>query len=257
MSGETDPRIALVTGASRGIGRGIAAALAARGDHVIALARRGDLLEQAVAQIAGAGGTATALPLDLSSPELPQRLAEAAPRIDVLIHNATAFAPFRRAQHLADAELDAVLDVSLRALLRLVRHALPGMRRRGWGRIVAVGSLAATTGGHGQAAYAAAKASLGGMIRSIAAEAGPHGITANLIEPGLIETERTREALTSEVYRRVAADAAVGRPGTVAEVAHVVAFLASDAASYVTGARIEVSGGAGLGVFPRQLDRQG
>ncbi|HHO52825.1 MAG TPA: SDR family oxidoreductase [Deltaproteobacteria bacterium] len=254
MTGGATQRIALVTGASRGIGRGIARALAARGDQVILLARSGPLLERAVAGIAADGGEARALTLDLAAPGLPERLAEAAPRVDILIHNATAFAPFQRTPRLTDAELDSVLDISLRALLRLVRHALPGMEQRGWGRIVAVGSLAATTGGHGQAAYAAAKASLGGLIRSIAAESGLRGVTANLIEPGLIETERTEAALTDEIRARIVADAALGRPGTVAEVADVVSFLASDAASYVTGVRLEVSGGAGLGVFPRRLD---
>jgi NAD(P)-dependent dehydrogenase (short-subunit alcohol dehydrogenase family) len=127
------------------------------------------------------------------------------------------------------------------------------MQARGFGRIVNVGSMAAEMGAHGQVAYGAAKAALVGMTRSVAAEAAPRGVTCNLVQLGLIDTERIAAAVDPRVQRRVLANVAVGRMGTTGEAAHAVAMLCMPRASYVTGAVLAVSGGMGVGLYAREV----
>ena len=138
-----------------------------------------------------------------------------------------------------------------RAGLELARCLLPGMRDRGWGRFVFIGSAAGQLGARGQAAYAASKSALVGLVRSLAVEAGRDGVTCNLVDPGLIDTERTREALDADTKCAIIGNTALGRAGRPEEVAALVALLASEAGSYITGAALPVDGGLGLGVAPR------
>jgi NAD(P)-dependent dehydrogenase (short-subunit alcohol dehydrogenase family) len=167
------------------------------------------------------------------------------------VHSAAAYAPYGPVTALGDADWDRVLATGPTGAMRLVRAVLPAMRARGFGRIVLVGSLAGTLGAHGQLAYAAAKAALAGLARTAALEGGRHGVTANVVELGPIDTPRVREAVRPEIVDALAAGTAVGRLGTVDEVAAVVGFLCSADAGYVTGAVIPVGGGLGTGVTRR------
>lgn len=235
-------KTALITGAGTGIGRAIARSLGS--DHrVVGVGRTASTLDEALG------------PLPSSRPEVADVtredwLDELGP-IDVFVHCAAGYARYTSITEASDADWDRVYEVSVTAAMHVIRHVLPGMRQRGFGRIVAIGSHVATTGGAGQAAYASAKAALGGLVRSVAAEAGRDGVTCNLVEPGLIETERIQRAVSAEVRDRLTRSIAAGRLGTPDEVAAVVRFLVSDQASYVTGATIPVTGGFGVGAVPR------
>lgn len=248
---ELDGRTALVTGASRGIGRAIALELAQRGARVIAVARGEQALRDTCSAIDALGGRADAIVCDVRDAALLERLDELAPSIDVLVNNAAAFAQFAALERASTAEIESVLDVGVRAPLRLIAHLLPGMKQRGFGRIVNIGSLAAEVGSGGQVAYSTAKSALIGMTRSVAAEGARHGVTCNLVEPGLIATERIDAAVEPRTRARILANVAQQRIGTVEEVAYVVACLCSPRASYVTGATVPVSGGLGLGLYAR------
>lgn len=200
--------------------------------------------------VEAAGGSALVLAADLADAAVVASLDLGA--IDVLVHNAAAYAPYARVED-GDAETDLrVLQVGLSAGLGLARRVLPGMRARGFGRLLFIGSSAAYQGAAGQAAYAATKAGLVGLTRSLAVEAGRHGVTCNLVEPGLVETPRLLEVTSAATREAILAASAVGRIGRPEEIAALVGFLASDQAGFVTGARLPVDGGLGLGVVPRE-----
>lgn len=236
---------AVVTGASGAIGSAIARALAMQGATVGVSGTRLSVLEELAAQI---GAAAHVLAADLSAADGPDALAKAATAslggVDILINNA-GITRDGLMLRMSDADWDAVLAVDLSAPFRLSRALLRGMIKQRWGRIVAIGSVIGTTGNAGQVNYAAAKAGLVGMTKSIAQEVGGRGITVNCVAPGFIESDMTAglpEARREAVLSAVPA----GRLGTPADVAACVVFLASEEASYVTGQTIHVNGGMAM-----------
>lgn len=246
---------ALVTGAGTGIGRAIAAQLAVCGAELLLVGRNADSLEATADMIESAGGCARAVALDLCRTADFAKLDPVAAQVDMLVHNAAAFATYGALEGISTDEIDRVLHTSIRAGLKLSQIVLPGMKSRGTGRILFIGSIAASLGASGQVAYATAKSALAGMTRSIALEAAGHGITCNLIEPGLINTDRVQAKLPATTRDALTANTPIGRPGTPEEVAHAACFLLSDQAAFITGATLPVTGGLGLGLFPRQERR--
>ncbi len=243
-------RIALVTGGARGIGRATCLALAAQGAAVAVHYRsRADAAQAVVEQIRAAGGVAIPVQADLLDPAAGARLAEQVRAelgpVDILVNNAGEQGTAAVAE-LADAEWQRSLDLNLTAAFRLARACLPGMLARRWGRIINVSSQAAYTGSVRHAHYAAAKAGLLGFTFSLAKEVGPHNVTANVVVPGRIETDMLAEQLPArgaEWLRQTP----LGRLGRPEEVAAAIAFLASEAASYITGAALHVGGGLVMG----------
>ncbi|MEQ1506783.1 MAG: SDR family oxidoreductase, partial [Myxococcota bacterium] len=214
--------------------------------RVVLIGRRPEPLHDATTAIRDAGGSALAIPGDLGDPGVLFAVSEQP--VDAVIHAATAHPPFAKVEHTTDEALREALATGPEGALKLLRVALVGMRARKYGRIVLLSSAVAALGGHGQVAYATAKAALDGLCRTVAVEGGPHGITANVVRLGFVESARTAAAVRPEVRARILARTAVGRAATPAEVAAVVAFLVSDEAGFVTGATIPVDGGFGLGL---------
>lgn len=224
-----EPRRALVTGAARGIGAAIAERLRADGLAVVTL----DVAAGCDLQVDVADGELD--PADFAA-------------FDVVVSNAAITTTVAPAHRMRDEQWRRDIDVNLTGSFRVIQACLPGMRERRHGRIVAISSGAATGGLSGQVAYAASKAGLLGMIRTLAVEGVRHGITANAVLPGMIATERAL-AMPANVLDRVNAALPMGRMGEPAEVAHVVAFLASEQAGYVTGQAVGVDGGFGLNLL--------
>ena len=237
-------RVALVTGASRGIGRAIAARLAAQGATVVALAR-GDNAAEAVAAIAASGGRAEAVGVDVTDAsaleKVPGAIVERHGRLDILISNA-GITRDQLLMRMKRNDWDAVLATNLTATFTLAQAAMRPMLRQRGGRIIAVSSVVGQTGNAGQTSYAASKAGLIGFAKALAREVASRGITVNVIAPGMIDTDMTRAInLKAQVDR--AAEIPLGRLGTVDEVAAAACFLASDEAAYITGHVLAVNGG--------------
>jgi 3-oxoacyl-[acyl-carrier protein] reductase len=237
-------RVALVTGASRGIGRAIARRLAAQGAHVVAAAR-GDHAGQVASEIGGAGGKAEAMTLDVTD----EGGADAAladvlhrhGRIDILVNNA-GIARDQLMLRLKREDWDAVLATNLTAAFALTQAALKPMIRQRRGRIISISSVVGQAGNPGQANYAASKAGLIGFTKAVALEVASRGITANVVAPGLVETEMT-QAIAANARELWESRIPLRRLGTPDDVAAAVCFLASDEAAYITGQVLAVNGG--------------
>ena len=244
-------RVAIVTGASRGIGRAIAVRLAADGADLAILARSAEALAATKAEIEAAGRRCLALALDVADAkavtEAVKRVAEEMGRIDVLVNNA-GLTRDGLLMRMSDEDWNAVLSVDLSAAFYFCRAAARALARSPAGRIVNVSSIIGIIGNAGQCNYAAAKAGLFGFTRSLAKELGGRKVTANAVCPGFIETDMTAK-LPDDLRRKLASQIVLGRFGSGADVAGVVAFLCSDAASYVTGTVIPVDGGIAIGGF--------
>jgi 3-oxoacyl-[acyl-carrier protein] reductase len=237
-------RTALVTGASGGIGEAIARQLHAQGAGVILAGRRREALDALAAAL---GERVRVEVAELADADAAERLvgrAEADGGLDVLINNA-GLTRDNLALRMRDEDWQTVLDVNLSAGFRLIRSALRGMMRRRWGRIVNITSIVALTGNPGQANYAAAKAGMIGMTKSLAAEVASRGITVNCVAPGFIQTPMT-EALSEEQRTRLLQRVPLGRLGSGADVAAAVGYLASEEAAYVTGQTLHVNGGMAM-----------
>ncbi len=243
LSGKT----ALVTGASGGIGGAIAKALHAQGASVVLSGTRAEALEAVKAELGARAFVATCNLGDKDSVEALVKTAEAAAggaAIDILVNNAgiTRDNLFMR---MKDAEWDEVIAVNLTAAFRLSRAVLRGMMKKRWGRIVSITSVVGETGNPGQGNYAAAKAGLVGMSKSLAAEVASRNITVNAVAPGFIQTAMT-DVLTDAQKETISQRIPAGRMGTPAEIAAAVVYLASDEAAYVTGETIQVNGGMSM-----------
>jgi 3-oxoacyl-[acyl-carrier protein] reductase len=240
-----DGRTALVTGASQGIGEGVARLLAARGARVVLAARSAERLAALAAEIAAVGGSAHALALDVAQPEsVAGRLKELPAdfaAIDILVNNAGITADNLLAR-MSLEDWERVLRTNLTGAFALTREVVRGMMRRRWGRVISVSSVVGLMGNAGQANYAAAKAGLVGFSKSLARELGSRSITVNVVAPGLIETAMTA-SLPEASRAELTAGIALKRLGQVADVAAAVLYLASEEAAYVTGHTLNVSGG--------------
>lgn len=242
---DLDGRIALVTGASQGIGEAIARLLARRGARVIVAARSTKKLEALVGELGEAGQAAWALTLDVADAagiaDTVKSIPEDFQPVQILVNNAGITADNLLAR-MSLEQWQRVLDTNLTGAYALTRQLLRGMMRQRWGRIISIASIAGLMGNPGQANYAASKAGLIGFSKSLARELGSRSITVNVVAPGFIETAMT--ASLSDAQREGLIDQVVlGRLGTPEDVASAVLYLASEEASYVTGQTLNVSGG--------------
>jgi 3-oxoacyl-[acyl-carrier protein] reductase len=242
-------RVAVVTGASQGIGRACAMELAKRGASVALVARNQAKLEEAAAEILAAGGRARVTPADIENEEQIKAgfkavIAELG-KIDILVNNA-GITRDQLVMRMKRTDWDAVLNTNLTSAYLCTQQVISPMLKQRWGRIINVTSIFGQTGQAGQANYAASKAGLIGLTMAIARELGSRTITCNAVAPGFIETAMT-SVLSDELKQSALKAIPLGRVGTPEEVAHCVAFLASEEASYITGHVLNVNGGMLMG----------
>ncbi len=240
----TLPQVALVTGASRGIGRAIALKLAADGFRVIGTATSAAgaaAISEALAGHAGCGGTVLNVTDAAALDAAIDAIVRAEGALHVLVNNA-GITRDQLSMRMKDEDWDAVLDTNLKAVFRACRAVTRPMMKQRYGRIVNITSVVGASGNAGQANYAAAKAGVAGLSRALARELGPRHITVNCVAPGFIATDMT-DALPEAVRSALLAQIPAGRLGLPEEVAQAVAFLASPGAGYVTGCELHVNGG--------------
>ena len=240
-------RVALITGASRGLGKEIAKAMAEAGAHVVLTARSEDALNENAEAIRSAGGTASVVRLDVTDESavvdaVAKTVADAG-RLDILVNNAGRAhrAPILEAD---SADWDAVVQTNLTSFFTLSREAARPMVENGWGRIINIGSIMSQIARPGVSAYVATKHAVAGLTKALAVELGPKGVTANAIGPGYFRTELTEPLQHDpEFSRMIETRCPVGRWGEAAELGGVAVFLASDAAAYINGHLLIVDGG--------------
>lgn len=238
-------RIAFVTGASRGIGRACALALAAAGARVALAARNREKLEEVAAQIRGTSREAFVVEMDLASDDSIKNAfaltAKEFGRIDILVNNA-GITRDTLALRMKKEDWSVVLDTNLTGSFRAIQQVLHPMMRERWGRIINITSVVGQAGNAGQANYAAAKAGLIGLTKSLAQEMASRNVTVNAVAPGFIETDMT-SGLSAEIKTKVLEAIPMRRMGTAEEIAAAVRFLASEQAGYITGHVLSVNGG--------------
>ena len=242
-------RVALVTGASQGIGRTCALRLAKDGATVAVAARNQEKLNELVNAISAAGGKAAAFALDVTDEEQVKSAIKAAGaqfgKIDILVNNA-GITRDQLVMRMKRADWDAVLQTNLTSAYLCIQQVSISMIKQRWGRIINIASIFGQMGQAGQANYSASKAGLIGLTMAIARELGSRNITCNAVAPGFIETAMT-EALGDDFKQNAAKQIPLGRVGSPGDVASAVAFLASDEASYITGHVLNVNGGMLMG----------
>jgi 3-oxoacyl-[acyl-carrier protein] reductase len=243
---ELSGKVALVTGGSRGIGRAAAEALASQGAHVVLAYVRGEEAAQAAAeQIRSAGGQAEIVQFDVADYDASEKavaeIAKKLGRLDILVSSA-GISIDGLMLRLKEEDLDRTLAVNLKGSIACARAALKVMMRQRWGRVIFLSSVVGEAGNAGQTAYAASKAALLGVAKSLAKEYASRNVTVNAVTPGYIETDMTA-ALTDEQRAAMLQGVPLARPGKAAEVAATIAFLASEEAGYITGQALRVNGG--------------
>jgi 3-oxoacyl-[acyl-carrier protein] reductase len=240
-------KVALVTGASRGIGKAIAARLAAQGATVVCAAR-GDNARTTAAEICAGGGRAEAITLDVTDDgalaKAPAEIVERHGRLDVVVSNA-GITRDQLLMRMKRDDWDAVIATNLTATFTLTQAAIRPMLKQKGGRIIAIGSVVGEIGNAGQANYAASKAGLIGFAKALAREVASRGITVNVITPGMIDTDMTR-AIAEKAQVDWASQIPLGRLGTPDDVAAAACYLASDEAAYITGHVLAVNGGMNM-----------
>jgi 3-oxoacyl-[acyl-carrier protein] reductase len=242
-------RVALVTGASQGIGHACALQLARHGASIAVAARNRQKLEELVAAITAQGGKAAAFPMDVADEDQVKSAIKSAiahfGKIDILVNNA-GITRDQLVMRMKRADWDAVLNTNLTSAYLCIQNVIPSMLKQRWGRIINITSIFGRMGQAGQANYAASKAGLIGLTMAIAREVASRNITSNAIAPGFIETSMTA-ALSEEFKQAAVKQIPLGRVGTPQDIASAVAFLASDEAAYITGHVLNVNGGMLMG----------
>jgi NAD(P)-dependent dehydrogenase (short-subunit alcohol dehydrogenase family) len=239
---------ALITGAGQGIGRACAEVFASRGSDLVLVDKNAETLEEVVKAAGRSGGEVTPVVLDLTDLEaIPEELerVQAGGLVDILVNNAG----FDRPGTLSKTDrqdFESVLAIHLTVPLLLMRCLLPAMRSSGWGRIINVSSIYGLIGAKGEVAYSTVKAGIIGLTKSVAKEAGRDGVTVNAVLPGLTRTPTIENFMAPRYKEAIVKDTPLGRIAESDEIARVIAFLASDDASYLTAAAIPVSGGWGI-----------
>ncbi|WP_275097518.1 3-oxoacyl-ACP reductase FabG [Sedimenticola hydrogenitrophicus] len=241
--------IALVTGASRGIGEAIAAGLGEQGATVIGTATSESGAAAITARFAEAGIKGQGMVLNVTDPDsidtVLKAIAEGFGAPSILINNA-GITRDNLLMRMKDEEWDSILDTNLTSIYRLSKACLRSMMKARKGRIISIGSVVGSTGNAGQTNYAAAKAGMIGFTKSLAREVGSRGITVNAVAPGFIDTDMTRE-LPQEQHKKLLSEIPLARLGAPKEIANAVVFLASSAADYITGETLHVNGGMYMG----------
>ena len=242
-------RVALVTGASQGIGRACAVRLASAGAAVAVAARNQEKLDELVSEIKASGGNAAAFPLDVSDEEQIKSTFKAVlgqfSKIDILVNNA-GITRDQLVMRMKRADWDMVLNTNLTSAYCCIQQVIGSMLKQRWGRIINISSIFGQMGQAGQANYAASKAGLIGLTMAIAREVASRSITCNAVAPGFVETAMT-SGLPDDLKQTALKLIPLGRIGTPEDVANAVAFLASDEASYITGHVLNVNGGMLMG----------